>query len=164
MAQKKSAGAEAFLSPLISLYFTEKVTPTSSELAVKSLPPNEALVLGLMCLEGHYNAKGIRNRLCEKYGALDPRECDVVTEAGILGLMALGYLRPSSKAAEKALNERDMAFWGLGDVAFIVTAKGAKRISYVVGSVVGENAKDVAKRVQAESKEQGKRWAESHAS
>lgn len=50
MAKMKFTGPEAFFVSLVSLYFTEKVTPISGRRAAETLPPNEALVLGMMCL------------------------------------------------------------------------------------------------------------------
>lgn len=41
----------------------------------------------------------------------------------------------------------------------MVTAKGAKRIGFLVANLTGEDLKDVIKRLQAESKEAAKTWA-----
>ncbi len=81
-----------------------------------------------------------------------------MTETGILSLVERGYLKPASKKAQRALDERDDTVWGLGDVPFVVTAKGAKRIGYLVANLRREEYKDVVTRLQAESKEAAKRW------
>lgn len=147
-----------FLQSMMSLYFTDKVTPGAGIKAVETLPPMEALVLGMMCLTKTYNSRNFTNLLYRKYRIFDSRECDIFTEVGILKLMDLGYLRPASKKAERALKERDIDVWGLGDVPFVVTAKGAARIGYLVANFRAEPVKDVIKQLQAESKEAAKAW------
>lgn len=49
--------------------------------------------------------------------------------------------------------------WGLGDVPLVVTAKGAKRIGFLVANLTGEDVNEAIKRLQAESKEAAKTWA-----
>jgi hypothetical protein len=51
--------------------------------------------------------------------------------------------------------------WGLGDVPLVVTAKGAKRIGFLVANLTGEDVKEIIKRLQAESKEASKTWTAS---
>lgn len=58
----------------------------------------------------------------------------------------------------QALENRNDRVWGLGDIPFVVTAKGAKRIGFLVANLTGENVKEVAKKVQLDSKEQAKGW------
>lgn len=147
-----------FLRMMMSLYFTDKVEAHSGTHEAQSLPPMEALVLGMMCLEGTYNSRTFSNRLAS-FRTFDSRECDVMTESGILSLIQRGYLKPASKKAEQALENRNYEVWGLGDIPFVVTAKGAKRISFLVANMTGENAKEVVKKLQLESKEQAKGWA-----
>jgi hypothetical protein len=158
MATKKlMEPSQAFLQTMMSLYFTDKVDPYSGTKEGETLPPMEALVLGMMCLNKTYNSSEFSNRLFS-YRTFDTRECDIFTEAGILGLMKRGYLKPASKKAEQALNERNDKVWGLGDVPFVVTAKGAKRIGFLVANLTGENVKEVVKKLPAESKEAAKAW------
>ncbi|QGZ62394.1 hypothetical protein [Paraburkholderia acidisoli] len=159
--KKSNDPSQVFLQTLTSLYFYNAVKPISGRKEADELPPMEALVLGMMCLTKTYNSRNFTNLLYRKYGAFDSRECDKLTEVGILGLVERGYLKPASKKAEAALDERDMEIWGLGDVPFVVTAKGAKRIGYVVANLRGEDVKDVIKGLQAESKEAAKGWATS---
>ncbi|WP_147289887.1 hypothetical protein [Crenobacter cavernae] len=147
-----------FLQSLMSLYFTDKVTPYTGTNEVKTLPPMEALVLGMMCLTKTYNSRHFNNLLYRKYRVFDERECGIFTEAGILGLIQRGYLEPACEEAEKALQERDEKVWGLGNVPFVVTEEGAKRIGYLVANLTGEDVKDVVKKLQAESKEAAKAW------
>ena len=147
-----------FLQSLMSLYFTRKVTPDSGTEEVETLPPMEALVLGVMCLTKTYNSRHFNNLLYRKYRIFGVEECGILTETGILGLVERGYLKPASKAAEKALEARDGEIWGLGDVPFVVTAAGAKRIGYLVANLTGEDVKDVVKKLPAESKEAAKTW------
>lgn len=142
----------------MSLYFTNKVEAHSGTDEAETLPPMEALVLGLMCLEGAYNSRTFSNRLFS-FRTFDSRECDVMTESGMLSLVHRGYLKPASKKAERALENRDDRVWGLGDIPFVVTAKGAKRIGFLVANMTGEDVKDVIKKLQLESKEQAKNWA-----
>jgi|SRR5450830_44199 len=146
-----------FLKMMMSLYFTDTVEPYSGRKEADSLPPMEALVLGMMCLEGTYNSSAFSNRLFS-FQTFDMRECDVMTEAGILGLLNRGYLRPASKKAAQALANRDDRVWGLGDVPFVVTAKGAKRIGFLVANFTAVNVKEVVKKLQLDSKEQAKGW------
>lgn len=146
-----------FLKIMMSLYFTDKVEPYSGIKEVESLPPMEALVLGIMCLEGTYNSRAFSNRLFS-FRTFDTRECDVMTEAGILSLLDRGYLKAASKKAEQALQNRNDRVWGLGDVPFVVTAKGAKRIGFLVANFTGEDVKEVVKKLQIESKEKAKDW------
>lgn len=155
-AKKPTDPSVPFLEVLISLYFADKVTPHSGRLASESLPPAEALMLGLMCLKKTYSGAGLAMSLHIHYQVFDRREAAMLAEVGILGLVSRGYLRPASKAAQKELDERDMNTWGLGTVPFVVTAKGAKRIGYLVANLTGEPFKDVVKRLQAESKEYAK--------
>lgn len=147
-----------FLKSMMSLYFTERMTPVSGDEAVQTLPPAEALVLGMMVLNGTYNCRSFRNLLHRKYRVFASEECDMLTEVGILGLLKRGYLKPASKAAEKALAEHDDRVWGLGDVPFVLTAKGAKRIGFLAANFRGEDVKKVVKDIQAESKEDAKQW------
>lgn len=154
MAKKKFAGPEAFFVSLVSLYFTEKVTPISGRKAAETLPPNEALVLGMMCLLGTYTGAGFVGTLHRHYGVMDVHECSSLAEIGISSLVGRGYLRFGSKAAENAFAESGI----LGTIPFVVTAKGAARISYLVGNLTGENVKEVAKRIQIESKDAAKAW------
>lgn len=148
----------AFLQTMMSLYFNTKVEPYSGVKEAETLPPMEALVLGMMCLNKTYSSRAFSNRLCA-YEVFDSRECDIFAEAGILGLMKRGYLKPASKKAEQALNVRNDKVWGLGDVPFVVTAQGAKRIGFLVANLTGEDVKEVNKRLQADSKEAAKTWA-----
>ncbi|CAJ7155017.1 Uncharacterised protein [Burkholderia pseudomallei] len=102
MASKKSTDPSVpFLEVLTSLYLADKVTPSSGKMAMESLPPTEALVLGMMCLTKTYSATGLAISLHVNYQAFNRRESAMLTEVGILGLMSRGYLRPASKAAEK---------------------------------------------------------------
>jgi len=143
---------------MMSLYFTNKVEPHSGTDEAKSLPPMEALVFGMMCLNGTYNSRAFSNRLFS-HRTFDTRECDVFSEVGILNLIGRGYLKPASKKAEQALEvEKKTRVWGLGEVPLVVTAKGAKRIGFLVANLTGEDVKDAIKRLQAESKEAAKRW------
>lgn len=147
MATKLNPNSSAlFLKMMMSLYFTDKVEPHSGKQEAESLPPMEALVLGMMCLEGTYNSRAFSNRLFS-FRTFDTRECDVITEAGILSLRDRGYLKPASKKAVQALENRNDRVWGLGDIPFVVTAKGAKRIGFLVANLTGENAKEVAKKL-----------------
>ena len=159
MATKSKPNPNAqFLRMMMSLYFTNKVEAHSGTDEAETLPPMEALVLGLMCLEGTYNSRTFSNRLFS-FRTFDSRECDVITESGMLSLVHRGYLKPASKKAEHALENRDDRVWGLGDIPFVVTAKGAKRIGFLVANMTGEDFKDVIKKLQLESKEQAKSWA-----
>lgn len=146
-----------FLKMMMSLYFTDKVEANSGTDEAENLPPMEALVLGMMCLERTYNSRAFSNRLFS-FRTFDSRECDVMTESGILSLVHRGYLKPASKKAEQALENRNDRVWGLGDIPFVVTAKGARRIGFLVANMTGENAKEVVKKLQTESKEQAKGW------
>ena len=156
--KKLSDPSWPFLQSLMSLYLSKRVTPHSGMDAVETLPPIEALVLGVMCLTKTYNSRYFNNLLYRKFRIFDVEECGVMTETGILGLVERGYLKPASKKAQEALDERDDTVWGLGDVPFVVTAKGAKRIGYLVANLRREEYKDVVTRLQAESKEAAKRW------
>jgi len=121
---------------MMSLYFTDRVEPHSGTQEADSLPPMDALVLGMMCLESTYNSRAFTNRLFS-FRTFDTRECDVMTEAGILSLLGRGYLKPATKKAEQALENRNDRVWGLGNVPFVVTAKGAKRIGFLVANATG---------------------------
>jgi hypothetical protein len=147
-----------FLQSLMSLYLSEEVTPLGGQDAVESLPPMEALVLGVMCLTKTYNSRQFQNLLYRKYRIFDNKECGVITETAIPSLVKRGYLKPASKEAEEALETRDLEVWGLGDVPFVVTAKGAKRIGYLVANLRGEMYDDVVKRLPDESKEAAANW------
>ena len=81
---------------------------------------------------------------------------------GVLRLMERGYLKPGSEKAERALNERNDRVWGLGDMPFVVTAEGAKRIGYLVANLTGENVKDVVEKLQVESQKAAKAWDDAH--
>ncbi|MGK8204313.1 hypothetical protein ACRS8P_16875 [Burkholderia cenocepacia] len=147
-----------FMQTMMSLYFTSEVTPAAGQSEAEALPPMEALVLGMMCLEQTYNSQQFNSHLRFKYRMFSVRECGIFTEVGILGLMQRGYLRPASKRAERAINERNDRVWGLGDVPFVVTAKGARRIGYLVANLRGGLYKDVVKELQAESRAAAKGW------
>lgn len=67
-------------------------------------------------------------------------------------------LKPANKKAAAALENRNHRVWGLGGVPFVVTAKGAKRIGYLVGAHTGRDAAEVVKEVQAKSKDAAKSW------
>ena len=158
MATKPKPNTNAlFLRTMMSLYFTNKVEAHSGTQEAESLPPMEALVLGMMCLEGTYNSQAFSNRLFS-FRTFDSEECDVMTESGILSLVNRGYLKPASRKAEQALADRNDRVWGLGDVPFVVTAKGAKRIGFLVANMTGKNVKEVITALQLKSKEQAKRW------
>lgn len=159
MAKKISDPSEAFVTVLMSLYLSDEVTLGSGARAATTLPPMEALVLGVMCLTKTYNSKKLHSLFRMKYQSFETRECGILTEGGILNLIELGYLKPASKAAERLMSERDMEVWGLGDVPFIVTAKGARRIGDLVANLTKEAFRDVVKRLQQESKEAAKEWA-----
>ncbi|AIO24617.1 hypothetical protein [Burkholderia cepacia] len=156
--EKLNDPSASFMQTMISLFLTDEVTPYSGRKEVEALPPLETIVLGLMCLEKTYNSRHFDNRLRFKYRSFSTRECGIFTEVGILGLVARGYLRPASKRAERAINERNDRVWGLGDVPFVVTAKGARRIGYLVANLRGGLYKDVVKELQAESREAAKGW------
>lgn len=86
-----------FMQTMMSLYFTNEVTPYAGQSEVEALPPMEALVLGMMCLTQTYNSQHVNNLLYRKYRMFSSRECGIFAEVGILGLVARGYLRPASK-------------------------------------------------------------------
>lgn len=153
----------AFLQTMMSLYFTNKVRPNAGEEEVKTLPPMEALVLGMMCLNKRYNSDGLNIRL-KSFRFFDDEERGIFCEMGILNLVRLGYLKPASQTAEDALTNRDREVWGLSDIPFIVTANGAKRIGYLVANLKGEKVEEVIERIQAESKEAAKAWEASQLS
>lgn len=147
---------------MMSLYFADKVDDYEADAeAMETLPPMEALVLGVMCLNKTYNSRAFSNRLFS-YRTFDTRECDIFTEAGILRLVERGYLKPGSEKAEQALNERNDRVWGLGDVPFVVTPEGAKRIGFLVANLTGENVKDVVEKLQEESQKKAKAWEDAH--
>ncbi|BBP94895.1 hypothetical protein BSFA1_00240 [Burkholderia sp. SFA1] len=146
------------MQTMMSLYFTDEVTPYSGRKEVEALPPMETMVLGLMCLERTYNSQNFNSHLRFTYRSFSKRECDILTEVGILGLVKHGYLRPASKRAETVLNARDEKVWSLGNVPFVVTAKGARRIGYLVANLRGRLYKDVVKELQAESRAAAKGW------
>ncbi|KNE27057.1 hypothetical protein [Achromobacter spanius] len=146
----------SLLRVLIPLYHAGEVTGYSGQQAAESLPPTEALALAMMCLTKTYSSTGLSMKLHIEYHAFDRRESAIAAEVGILGLMRLGYLRPASKKDEKALLERNEESWGLGNVSFLITAKGAKRIAPLVATTTGEPVKDVVKRLQADSREYAK--------
>lgn len=58
-----SASSKAFLQTMMSLYFTDKVEAYSGKKEAETLPPMEALVLGMMCLNGTYSSQAFSNRL-----------------------------------------------------------------------------------------------------
>ncbi|WP_175762096.1 hypothetical protein [Burkholderia anthina] len=147
-----------FVQTMMSLYFTDEVTPVAGQNEVKTLPPMEALVLGMMCLTKTYNSQYVNNLLYRKYRMFSSRECGIFAEAGILGLVQRGYLKPASEEAERALNARDEKIWGLGNVPFVVTAEGAARIGYLVANLRGKDYKEVVKELQAESLEAARAW------
>lgn len=154
--------AGTFMRTMMSLYFTDKVDDYMADFeAMETLPPMEALVLGMMCLHKTYNSRTFSNRLFS-YRTFDSRECDIFTEAGILRLVERGYLKPGSEKAEQAMNERNDRVWGLGDVPFVVTAEGAKRIGFLVANITGENVKDVVEKLQADSQKAAKSWDDAH--
>jgi hypothetical protein len=154
-----NTSSNAFLQTMMSLYFTDKVEAHSGKKEAETLPPMEALVLGMMCLNGTYSSQAFSNRLFS-HRTFNARECDVFGEAGILGLLQRGYLKPASKKAEQALEiEKESKVWGLGNVPLVVTAKGAKRIGLLIANLTGQDVKEVIKRLQAESKEAAKTWA-----
>jgi hypothetical protein len=140
---------------MMSLYFTDKVEPQSGKKEAETLPPMEALVLRIMFLEETYNSVAFSNRLFS-FRTFDTRECDVITETGILSLLGRGDLKPASKKAEQALQSRNDLVWGLGDIPFVVTAKGAKRVGFLVAAFTSENVKEVVTTLQMVSKEQAK--------
>ena len=121
-----------FVQSIMSLYLREKIEPLARNDAVDTLPPKEALVLGVMCLTNTYNSQHFQNLLYRKYRIFDAEECGVMAETGILGLVERSYLKPASKKAAEALKTRDDEVWGLGDVPFVVTAKGASRAATFV--------------------------------
>lgn len=156
--EKLSDPSWPFLQSLMSLYLSEELTPLGGAAAVESLPPMEALVLGVMCLTKTYNSRHFQNLLYRKYRIFDEKECGVATEKGILGLVGRGYLQPASEEAEASLKTRDAEAWGLGDVPFVVTARGAKRIGYLVANLRREKYEEVVTTLQTESKEAAESW------
>ena len=147
-----------FMQTMMSLYFTNEVTPYAGQSEVEALPPMEALVLGMMCLTQTYNSQHVNNLLYRKYRIFSSRECGIFAEVGILGLVARGYLRPASKKAEQAICERNERVWGIGNVPFVVTSKGARRIGYLVANLRGGLYKDVVKELQAASRAAANGW------
>jgi hypothetical protein len=140
-----------FVAMMGSLYLSEKITQISGKQAADELPPMEAMVLGLMCINNKYNSASLYKYLT-RTTMFDLRECGLIVEIGMLNLIKAGYLKPGNVQAKKALESRDTTVWGLGDIPFVVTAKGAKRISYLVGTARSVEAKQVASDVQTESK------------
>jgi hypothetical protein len=160
MPEKLSSPSWPFLQTLMSLYFSDEVTPNSEQeaKALETLPPREALVLGVMCLTKTYNSRHFNNLLYRKFRIFDTRECGIFTETGILSLVKRGYLKPASEAAKEALKSREEGVWGLGDVPFVVTAEGAARIGYLVANLTGEKVSIVIENLQAESKKAAEDW------
>ncbi|WP_156802259.1 hypothetical protein [Leeia oryzae] len=158
--EKLSDPSWPFLHSLMGLYFTDEVTQSAGKNEVQTLPPMEALVLGIMCLTKTYNSQHFNNLLRKKYQLFDDRECGIFTEIGILSLVKKGYLKPANEKAEIAIQERNDRVWGLGYVPFIVTEEGANRIGYLVANLTGEKFADVVKMLQEESKEAAKNWGD----
>lgn len=65
---------------------------------------------------------------------------------------------PASKKAEQAINERNDRVWGFGNAPFVVTAKGALRIRYLVADLRGRLYKDLVKELQVELRAAAKDW------
>jgi hypothetical protein len=55
-----------FVQSIMSLYLSEKIEPLARNEAVDTLPPKEALVLGVMCLTNTYNSQHFQNLLYRK--------------------------------------------------------------------------------------------------
>ena len=71
-----------FMRTMMSLYFTNEVTPYAGQDEAKTLPPMEALVLGMMCLTQTYNGQHAKNLLYRKYHMFSARECGIFAEEG----------------------------------------------------------------------------------
>lgn len=147
-----------FLHIITALWLHEPVDRVTLRAARENLTPMEALVLGSMCLQDEYNSRAWNNFVYNKYGLFTNDEIGQIQELGFKGLMDRGYIKPANKAAQKAIAARDKSIWGFGDVPWVITAAGAKRIAPLVAYLQKKPAKDVRAEVQQASQDAVKEW------
>lgn len=128
----------------------------SEELAQESaLSPIEALCL-LAYADRAVTGSDVEYFLWQVLG--DKRDAQILSETGVFRLLAQKHITFAT-ASDKARLSRDKnhEVWGLpGTVRFTLTAKGARRIAPIVGTIRGIPYKDLIKPLQEDSKARAK--------
>lgn len=113
---------------LTSIWFSGDIHDYKSCTKLFDLKPDGALCLLIMATENATSSKDIQRSLHGFGGGLFHRdEAAIVAENGLYSLQALGFLKLDAKG-EKELEAHDHSYYGLGDVQWKLTAKGARRI------------------------------------
>lgn len=148
----------AFLSTLMGLYLEPGLKLRTIEEAVESLPPNEAMVFGMMCLKGVFDASELQLVFAMTYQAFGFEDSKDFVENALMSLAKRGYLKAASKDAQRFFVEHDFDVRELGEEPFIVTAAGAKRIAALVGTLTKKKYPEVVKDIQAKSRDAAAKW------
>jgi len=155
---KKFTPIERVRNVLIPLYLSDPIEGWRSLDKLAALPPLAALVLAIMALEQVSKIGDIECRLWN-FNEFDKSEAPIATEIGVVQLMSLKYARPASKLDALAIESRDPGVWCMPrDARLVITAAGAKRISFLAGSMLGVPGGELAKSLPIDSKA----WAKKH--
>jgi hypothetical protein len=117
-----------FSGALTSIWFGGDIKDHSSCTKRFDLKPHAALCLLLMATENATCSRSIEIHLSHfGGGSFDRTEAKIIAEYGLLSLKDNGYIRLDSRG-EKEMSEHDSGHYGLGDIQWLLTTKGAKLI------------------------------------
>lgn len=146
-----------FLNVMVPLYFKDKVDGFSALDKQAELSPVAAVCLGAMAMDNLVSPVGIE-MLLRPHG-LDRTEAAIMAEIGFTELLRDGYVRLATKKDQEAYEARDMEHWGIqAGIHFVVTAKGAKRIANLVGTMTEQSPKELQVSLPKLSKEKVKEY------
>lgn len=145
-----------FLNVMVPLYFKDQVKGFSSLDKQAELSPVAAVCLGAMAIETTVSPVGVE-MLLRPHG-LDRTEAAIMAEIGFTELLRDGYVRLASKQDQVAYEARDKEHWGIqAGIAFVITAKGAKRIANLVATMTEQSPKELETSLPKLSKESVKK-------
>ncbi|WP_156822053.1 hypothetical protein [Azoarcus sp. KH32C] len=113
---------------LVGIWFAANIDGRADCMRRFDLQPHAAICLLIMTTETVTSGDGIAQKLSLfGYRYFSRREALIVAEEGLYSLKENGYIRLDARG-KRELKENDHHTWGLGDIQWLLTAKGAKTI------------------------------------
>jgi len=136
-AHKDATAAELVRNSIASIWFAHAIDNFDAVKKRRNLTPEGALCLIIMVTEGVSCSSDIEMYLHGfRGGSFDRTEAKVLAEAGLYSLKHIEYLRLDAKG-KLELDAHDSSFYGLGDVQWLLTAKGARAMAPIYCSCKG---------------------------
>lgn len=134
---------------LASIWFPHQIKSFASVRDRSDLAPSAALCLLIMVTEDASSSSDIEIHLAPFGGGNFSRvEAKIIAEDGLYSLRSNGYIRLDAKGEqEKAAH--DTTNYGLGNIQWLLTAKGARAMAPIYCSCKGLDSSEQASAVKA---------------